>query len=278
VIEIGEHGLNFFRRDLKDVKRTTEAIQESTVYNWLQHTDPSPIHNQASGLYEPETGDWMLRSTEWTDWLTGKLRCLWIHGIPGAGKTILVSHLNKCLQQHCRSSTDARHASVYYYCYFGHNQDESMPFLRWLLCQLCRQANFIPDIVYQMHQQGWEPSHSEFLLALATTLDSFDTVYITIDAVDESKPRDVLLRVLRDFVTDSRFRNIQLLVTSRLYIDIERVLGLLSKSVSMSNDLVTQDIRRFVQSKLQSNPKFKQWPKVLIHETVDALAIGAKGM
>jgi hypothetical protein len=220
----------------------------------------------------------VLRSTEWTDWLAGNLRCLWIHGIPGAGKTILVSHLNTCLRKYCDGTSGNEYASVYYYCYFGRNQDESVPFLRWFLSQLCRQANFIPDVLHQIHQQGLEPSRPEFLTALATILNSFDTVYVTIDAVDESKPRVRLLQVLRDLVTDSRFRNIQLLVSSRLYIDIERVLEPLSRSVSMSNDLVTEDIKRFVKSKLKSVPKFKPWPKKLIHETEGALAVGAKGM
>jgi hypothetical protein len=271
---------------MKDIKKKTVEIHElltdeqrSALYKWLKHTDPSPIHNRAQKQYESGTGDWILQSPKWTRWLAGQKRCLWIYGIPGAGKTILASHLNEQLLQHCNDNLDKRKfASVYYYCYFGHNQDEAVPFLRWLLSQLCRQAVRIPADLYQMHKHGREPSLIEFLSALKAAVDNFDGVYILIDALDESMPRDDLLRVLRDLITDPRFRKIQLLATSRLYIDIERIMGPLSESVSMSNDLVTEAIRRYVRSALHSNHRFKHWPRDLLQETVEALAAGANGM
>jgi hypothetical protein len=252
--------------------------QRHDFYKWLQTTNPSPIHHQACTQYEPKTGDWMLRSPEWNDWIEGKQRCIWIHGIPGAGKTVLASHLIEHIREHCKTMTTKKCGNVYYYCYFGHNQDEAVPLLRWTLHQLCGQAKIIPPCLYQSFQEGEEPRLVDLLRALEAVLDAFDHVYIVIDAVDESMPRENLLRVLRDLGTDSRFQKIQLLATSRRYLDIENEMQEISSNVSMSNPLVDEDIRLYVRAKVDSNTKLKHWPSNLRDEVVEALSSGAKGM
>ena len=150
--------------------------------------------------------------------------------------------------------------------------------LRWLLDQLCRQARCIPTTLFQLYQAGREPSLPELLACLEAVLKNYDRVFLIVDAVDESSPRKDTLRVLRDLATDARFNKFQILVTSRLYIDIEEVLQEFSMSMSMSNPDVTADIRHFVQSAMQSNPKFRRWSPELLEETQEALAIGAQGM
>lgn len=220
----------------------------------------------------------MLRSPEWANWLAAERRCLWIHGIPGAGKTVLMSYLIEQIKRHCGQSQKEQVAYVYYYFYYGHNQDEAVPFLRWLLNQLCRQADFIPDNVYKMYKYGGEPSIKELLEALEDVLDNFKITYVIVDAIDESNPRENLLKVLRNLVTDPRFKKLQLLASSREYIDIERVMEEFSVSVSMSNPFVEEDIRLRVRSTLQSDPKFRRWPQELLDEVENAVSTGAKGM
>ena len=220
----------------------------------------------------------MLRSADWMTWLDAKQRCLWIHGIPGAGKTVLMSYLIEQIKRHCDNSPKEKSAYVYYYCYFGHNQDEAAPFLRWLLNKLCRQADLVPKSVYNLYKYGGEPSLVELLKALENIIDAFEIVYIIVDAIDESNPRENLLKVLRDLLTESRFQKIQLLASSREYIDIERVMEELSVSVSMANPFVEEDIRLYVRSTLQSNPKFRRWPQELLDEVEDSLSTGARGM
>ena len=241
-------------------------------------TDPSPLHNRARRLYEPGTGNWMLRSMEWTNWLAAMHRCLWIHGIPGAGKTILASWLIEEIKKHCDQLPRGNSTYAYYYCYFGHNQDESIPLLRWVIGQLSRQAESVPYRIYELYKRGGEPSLVELLESLEAVLQDFDSAYIVIDAVDESSPRSDLLKIIRDLATDSRFSKVQVLVTSREYVDIERVMECISVSVSMSNELVEEDIRSFVRSSLRSNFKFQRWPTNLLTEVEDAVSTKAKGM
>lgn len=221
----------------------------------------------------------MLRSTEWQNWIDCKKRCLWIHGIPGAGKTVLASYLIGAIERHCSTLAEKQCAHIYYYCYFGHNQDEAAPFLRWIISCLCRQTDAVPTRMNDMFKHGGTPSLVDLMETLELMLTvSFDTVYITIDAIDESMPRADLLKVLRDLATDARFAKIQLLATSRRYLDIERVMEEVSVEFSMNNSLVDKDIRIYVQSQLHTLPRFKQWPPNLLVEAEKALMLKAKGM
>lgn len=285
-------GLFSYSKDVKDIKRDMICIKETLtqdhqtrVFTWLEGTNPSEDHNKALKLRENDTGFWMLRSPEWQDWISGKERFLWLHGIPGAGKTILASFLIEQAQDFCRQheeNTSPSHqkpiVAVYYYCYFARNEDEAAPCLRWIVSQLCRQSGWMPNEIDRLFQLQHLPNVSQLLLALEIIVKEFETVYFIVDAVDESQPRLDLLRTLRDLATDHRFDKIRLLVTSREYYDIETCFSGISKQISMDDSMVRADIQRYVHSALVSNKKFQRWPQPLVTEVKDALAKGAKGM
>ena len=103
-------------------------------------------------------------------------------------------------------------------------------------------------------------------------------MYIAIDAIDESSCQEDLLQTLRTLATDPKFQRLQLVVSSRDYIEIEKVMLSFSLSISMNNSLVKQDIRHFVHSNLQSNPRFSRWERDLLHEVEGSIIDGAGGM
>ncbi|KAK4231120.1 hypothetical protein QBC38DRAFT_258954 [Podospora fimiseda] len=274
-------------RDVKDIKTKVEAIyaelsemQKKEVFRWLRHTDPSNLHHKACTQYEAGTGDWVLRCPEWRSWVEGDIRCIWIHGIPGAGKTILASHLIETANRICAKdpSADEKLACIYYYCYYGHSQDESEPFLRWVLDRLCRQLDQVPNIVYDLYRRGNGPSLSQLLHAIEETVKPFSTVYIFVDALDESSTRGNLLKIIRDLATDFRFEQIKVLATSREYIDIEAVMSDISKSISMKNPVLDADIRLYVQAQLKRHHKLQRWPEHIKKDVLEALSTKAKGM
>jgi hypothetical protein len=196
---------------------------------------------------------------------------LWIHAIPGAGKTVLASFLFQNLP--------GPHKSAYYYCYFGHNQDEAAPFLRWIISQLCRQNGDIPDTLRDLYDTGRDLTIEQLFTALEDVLSSVDVAYIILDAVDESmEPRTDLLNVLKALATDGRFEKVQLLATSREYLEIQSVLRDISIAVSIKADLIKSDILIRVQSELQSSRRFGRWPAYLREEVAAVLSNGAKGM
>jgi Cdc6-like AAA superfamily ATPase len=200
---------------------------------------------------------------------------LWINGIPGSGKTVLASFIIEQVKHFCENNTEFAHA--YYYCHYTHNQDEASPFLRWAIGKLSRQSRWISQQIKELHDQGCDPSIPELQNALEAVTSKFKGVYLVIDAVDESSPRDDLIAVITTIAVDKRFQNIQVLATSRLYFDIEKTFSGISISISMANPLVEKDIREFVRSRLRSSDLMKRW-QYLLEEIEDYLVDGAKGM
>jgi hypothetical protein len=129
-----------------------------------------------------------------------------------------------------------------------------------------------------LFQLNHEPSLIQLLQALEFILHEFDAVYVVVDAVDESLPRATLIKVIRDLATDERFAKVRLLATSRDHLDIETVFSPISTSISMTNDLVTEDIQLYIRSALRSHSKFANWQEGLFLEVEEALAKGAQGM
>lgn len=91
-------------------------------------------------------------------------------------------------------------------------------------------------------------------------------------------PYTKLLDIFKTLMTDARFERVRLLLTSRQYLDIEQWIKPCAVSLPMSNDRVEENLRIYVDSKLQHEPKFHLWPKSLKKEVEDALVKGAKGM
>ena len=221
----------------------------------------------------------MLRSQEWTDWLRTTTRCVWIHGIPGAGKTILASHLVEAIKDHLKAAALENCGFVYYYCSFTNKQNEAAPFLRWAINKLCRQAKSIPTYLNELYSQGGTPNLEDLLNIIAAILEDFDKVYLVIDAIDESlEPRDELLDVLHNLASDPRFEKIKLLATSREYNSIKKIMEPISAPISMKNPSLDEDIRLYTQSKLNNNHKFKHWQSDLLAEVLETLSTNAKGM
>ncbi|KAF3803100.1 hypothetical protein GCG54_00011766 [Colletotrichum gloeosporioides] len=270
---------------MRDMGQRTSQIQEAVweskrreLFKWLEESDPSSLHHRAQDNHEPGTCDWATRLPEWPEFLSGKQHCLWIHGIPGSGKTVLASQLIDKIEQHCKVSGSERLLSIWYYCYFAHNQDESASLLKWILSRLCRTSNEISDHLWKLFRDGGAPSLKDLLVAIERALEHFDEVYITVDAIDESNPREDLLKVMQKLATDVRFNKIRLLLTSREYFDIEVVMAEFSTPISMKNKFLDADIRLYTESRLMAEKRVKSWSAELQQETIDALSNGAQGM
>ena len=80
-----------------------------------------------------------------------------------------------------------------------------MPFLRWLVSQLLREADIVTTLAWKACTRSLEPDKTLLLDILHAILDSFELVYVAIDALDESQSRQNILGVLNVLVTDPRF-------------------------------------------------------------------------
>ncbi|TXB99360.1 hypothetical protein FocTR4_00012624 [Fusarium oxysporum f. sp. cubense] len=127
-------------RDLKEIRMGIErpqgTISESEtreIIRWFERTNPSSLHNIAFNKHEPLTTEWVTNSSQWKAWLslTSETRLIWIHGLPGSGKTVLASYVIEELEMLCKPANGS--VCSYYYCHYSHNQDETVPFLSWII-------------------------------------------------------------------------------------------------------------------------------------------------
>jgi Cdc6-like AAA superfamily ATPase len=218
-----------------------------------------------------------MRAAEWKSWAssTSLDRMLWIYGIPGSGKTVLASFAIERLKLLCEGT--AGHICVYYYCHYSNGQDEALPLLSWVVSQVCRQLKWAPSELKCLYDRGCEPTIPELQHVLELVLTRVERLVIVVDAVDESTPRDSLVRLLANMTLDSRFQKVRILATSRQYFDIERVFSGISISISMKNQYVDADIECYIRSRLDSSIRLRRW-RDHSREIQQALVAKAAGM
>jgi len=247
------------------------------MLKWLVTTDPSPDHNTACSRHDSHTGKWLSKSPEYQSWTTSKTRFLWLYGIPGAGKTVLLSSIIENVKSHCKALQSKDVVCVYYYCYFGRSQDETSPLLRWIIDQLIRRCQYVPNEILDCFHAGQQPSVSTLVVALSSLVKKFQKIYLFVDALDESLERQNVLDLLLT-LAGSGFDNISLLMMSREEIDIKIAIGSSVESISLSNPYVDDDIRTYVRNQLKLHKKLSVLEPALRTEIEDGLVQGAKGM
>jgi len=87
--------------------------------------------------------------------------------------------------------------------------------LSWTVSQACRQTNWIPRQLKGLYDRGCDASIPELENFLEIVLERFEVLYLVIDAVDESAPREDLLGLIATMALDKRFQKIKTLATSR---------------------------------------------------------------
>ncbi|KAK4442515.1 hypothetical protein QBC34DRAFT_338573 [Podospora aff. communis PSN243] len=292
-ITMGLQGQLLF--DMRQGKRQVEilsvTVNESEwrqLIEWIRGPQPEGtnswrLNRTAKSLYEEGTGDWVFQTPEWSRWINAQQRAIWLHGIPGAGKTILMSYLIGKVQGICEKLRDEAHVCSYYYCYHSHNQDETEPFLRTIVSDLlARQAkDYVPGKVWRLFQTNTQLDQQSLLSALDELLKSKPPsakFFVAIDALDESHNIMNLLTLLQVLADDDRYFKMQLLASSRQYEEIRAIMCTISLPLSMSNPFVEADIRVFVASNLEKELRFRRWPHSLRDEVLEAVSVGAQGM
>jgi hypothetical protein len=83
-----------------DIKQHNHDQSHKNILQWLTKVDPSSNHNEACKKHEPGTGEWFINSHEFSYWMLPGCS-LWLHGIPGAGKTVLCSTIIENVKKRC---------------------------------------------------------------------------------------------------------------------------------------------------------------------------------
>ncbi|KAF8528725.1 hypothetical protein JB92DRAFT_749607 [Gautieria morchelliformis] len=254
-------------------------VVETKIDKWWSAPDHQSKHASACKERQVTTGSWFLQGRPFEEWKGRENSFLWLHGIPGAGKTVLCSTIIEEIACHCKS--DSSLAIAYFYFDF-HKGTLPMAAVKSLIKQLSEKSAIAPNILRQLFSDSNEgrrhPTRQELMAALKDITGSFQHVYIVLDALDECPERDELLTLLRD-IMDWGLGTLHLLAASRRESDIEDMLdSVTSHQVYLDESLVDDDIRVHVSKTLDLDIKFSRCSteeKKIIEST---LADGAHGM
>lgn len=206
---------------------------------------------------------------------------LWLHGIPGCGKTVLTSTIIDDVTHHCHLIP----ALTVVYFYFDFNDIEKQQYekmIRSLIKQLSVQCASTPKALESLFSSCMngerQPRISELLTTLQQMVQEFDGVFIILDALDECKDRQGLLDSIKE-IAGWKLGKLHIAVTSRREQDIEETLEpLVTSQIHIQNALVDADIHIHLRERLQNDPKLKVWPPKVQKEIEETLMDGAHGM
>ncbi|KAF4459089.1 hypothetical protein FALBO_14162 [Fusarium albosuccineum] len=236
---------------------------------------------------EPDTGNWLVYSEKFQDWLDGPGTTILCPGMPGAGKSFIASIAINCLQQIYLLDQDTR--ITFLLCDFN-SQQEQCPeeLLASLLKQLLEGRPIPQDLkellkYYKSKPSECRPLMGELLGCLTTAMGLYEKVFVIIDALDEHKtePRTRLLEEM--FNLQANF-NLNILATLR---PVQELLSLFEGSGVLVHVLEIRahqdDIQKFINSKITNNLLFlrKKTPeeRSKIHlEIMSSISQAADGM
>ena len=251
------------------------------ILKWLSSVDPSENHNDACNKHEPSTGGWLIESEILQSWLRKEDEVLWLHGIPGSGKSILCCTIIEHVKSICEQTPGLGYA--YFYFDFKESAKQNVENLyRSLLAQLSAQLNSIPPEVQDLYEaaktQSYAPKLEKIMRTLLAVLKQFDRAYILIDALDECSERVLLLQHIQNLVK-VKARNWNLLLTSRREQDIETELeSTVTSNVGIQSGDTAQDVRTLIRSRLKQDPRLRRRPSVVKAKIERSLEEGACGM
>jgi hypothetical protein len=208
-----------------------EKEKRLAILRWLSKIPYAKHHRNINRDILPDSGEWLLREESYKYWkVSSTSSILWLHGIPGCGKSKLIS---KVILQHLQEKEQHPSAApvAYFYCARvraeperGNPAEILSAVLRQLLAN-STSASLPPWIIQEYNKRLEEAEDDESNIEALRSdetfqfiLDVTETVPITIilDALDECDPnkRHELLQSIHNIVHDSS-NVVKILVSSR---------------------------------------------------------------
>ncbi|KAL8800925.1 MAG: hypothetical protein Q9223_007165 [Gallowayella weberi] len=250
---------------LSDVQSNLKRNERREILSWLSTVRYREHHKTAIASVMPGSGKWLQRKAEFVNWKTSSSSSiLWIHGIPGSGKSKLMSTLIQDLLE-VKSQQMATSAFAYFYCARDAAETQRADpgeiigsVLKQLSCFDASQPIHAAVLrEYEKRQKdadedGSDPSKLSLRDCKDLILEVADQVPIAIliDALDECDPlkRHELLQALRDIVQKSS-NIVKVIVSSRDDADIVCRLSNVP-NVYIKSDDNGDDVDRFVELEL----------------------------
>ncbi|KAJ7483667.1 ankyrin repeat domain-containing protein [Mycena latifolia] len=252
----------------------TERRQK--IFDWMSPLNFFQRQADVFGALQSGTGEWLLRNAVFQDWEADSSKVLFCHGIPGAGKTVLVSLVVHHLETRART-TDIGLACIY----LNHKETETQTITN-LLGGLWRQLMLgkpisatVQNLYYYHHERQTRPQLEEVCKALESAVAQYSKVFIVIDALDEY-PENYRHRFLKYLGTLGPTVNI--MMTSRPHINLDSQFpNLKTIEICATED----DIQKYVDAQIQDSARLSKHIHTrpeLCNEIQAKIGENAKGM
>ncbi|CAO2656907.1 Nn.00g057100.m01.CDS01 [Neocucurbitaria sp. VM-36] len=252
-------------RDLVFVSLTIKNFQDTRLVRlrtWVASfaaVDSSVILWTNQEKRHQGSGEWFLQSDQYKEWLTGPHSLLWLHGIPGCGKSVLSSSIVEDIKIRSEKDLD-RNFAFFFFTFRNDALRDPHEMVTSLIVQLVPQCITIStelDSLYTSCGNGArKPSPLVARKLLHLVLQALPEVYIVLDALDECQHPEGLIKALSS-VIEWELTNLHLLFTSRREQMLTKYLSSVlqpAQVIGLQNHVVDEDIQRFIQHKLaQSN-------------------------
>lgn len=245
--------------------------RDDKIHNWLSHLDldPSVNYNKAreERIKDSNSGHWFLQNGNFARWKLQKNSSLWLYGITGCGKTVLISTVLEYLQ---RSYENV----LYFYFDFAQEKKQSVDgMIRCLISQLTGMSKASRkhiDSLYTSHQQGnMQPNLRSLCETFQAIVNESGEVWIILDALDECKMRQDwngypgygLLSWIKSLVS-YKMANVHLIFTSRPEQDIKSAVDKWMDKENMfpvESGLMNEDIQEYVHTKVREHEGLERW-------------------
>lgn len=230
---------------------------------WIAPPDTSVAYNNARNRRQPGTCCWFLATEVFKRWKEGSSPLIWIKGIPGSGKTILSSFIVEELKA---DAQDPSHVVLYFYFEFKPTIDNSLDgLIRNFLTHLFMKNEKVRSNLQGLYEKHSNETPSTDLLVetFRSSVSRFSRVDIVIDALDEVENISNLRTLLGWITATARSSEgrIRLIVTSRNDDEIESSLYNVGETVTMTEDVVKNDIAKYVEKQIDENPDLRRWKK-----------------
>jgi hypothetical protein len=200
-------------------------IDRKGILGWLSSNNQEAIQSRLLNQRHEGTGKWFLDTEEFQIWAAHDAtahrskRILYCPGIPGAGKSYMLSIGIEKLRRQARSE-DAAGVAFYYFKWGEKSSLERIleSILRQLLQERQSSATFTKLYeAYEYHKarDTWI-TRTEILVLLNMAIKEFPKVFIAIDALDECQfPHEELMALLGVLFALVTNHNFNFIATSR---------------------------------------------------------------
>ncbi|KAL9032261.1 MAG: hypothetical protein Q9180_006603 [Flavoplaca navasiana] len=265
-------------QNVDDLSLKQDLQERREILAWLSPLNFFKTQQDIFARRATGTGQWLIESPGFQDWMSGSTHILCCLGIPGAGKSVLASIVVDFLRNGLPKQPPVGVASVY--CNFKEREMQSLENLLAGLCMQLIQASLpLPGTLtnaYRTHRQGETgPSMEDILQTFGEVLNSFGTVFLVIDALDEclEEIRSPLIHHLKAFSP-----SIRLLVTTRFS---DGILTEFRNDTTLEIRANPEDLKRYIGSRIEGNSRLArqlQGKTALAQEICDGIIAEADGM